>query len=228
MKSFKVLLAASVLALSTSTAFAQGVGTWSDASQQQSGGVGSQILNNQINLQTNWSNLTGSVDTVGGDVVVQGNAAGNLVDVTTMNDTRVTNSQTVGSNATIGSNVAVDVNNVWGSVAITNQAICNGASVSTDPILTSVKSNQACHATDPYSEINTNISNIGGNAIVQGVSVGNKLETDSNAPNFPVISRQLNNSGVVSNVNANVFNAAGTVGLSSSAVGNTAQVLHYS
>jgi hypothetical protein len=120
------------------------------------------------------------------------------------------------------------VNNVWGNVGITNQAICNGASVSTDPILTAVKSNQACHATDPYSEINTNISNIGGNAVVQGMSVGNKLETDSNAPNFPVISRQLNNSGVVSNVNANVFNAAGTVGLSSSAVGNTSQVLHYS
>jgi len=227
MKSFKILLAASVLALSTSAAFAQGVGTWSDSSQQSSG-VGSQILNNQINLQTNWSSLTGSVDTVGGDVVVQGNAAGNLVDVTTMNDTRVTNNQTVGSNATIGSTVAVDVNNVWGSVGITNQAICNGASVSTDPILTAVKSNQACHATDPYSEINTNISNIGGNAVVQGMSVGNKLETDSNAPNFPVISRQLNNSGVVSNVNANVFNAAGTVGLSSSAVGNTSQVLHYS
>lgn len=226
MKSFKILLAASVLALSTSAAFAQGVGAWSDPSQQS--GVGSQILNNQINLQTNWSNLTGSVDTVGGDVVVQGNAAGNLVDVTTMNDTRVTNSQTVGSNATIGSTVAVDVNNVWGSVGITNQAICNGASVSTDPILTAVKSNQACHATDPYSEINTNISNIGGNAVVQGMAVGNKLETDSNAPNFPIMSRQLNNSGVVSNVNANVFNAAGTVGLSSSAVGNTAQVLHYS
>jgi hypothetical protein len=226
MKSFKILLAASVLALSTSAAFAQGVGTWSDPSQQS--GVGSQILNNQINLQTNWSSLTGSVDTVGGDVVVQGNAAGNLVDVTTMNDTRVTNSQTVGSNATIGSTVAVDVNNVWGSVGITNQAICNGASVSTDPILTAVKSNQACHATDPYSEINTNISNIGGNAVVQGMAVGNKLETDSNAPNFPIMSRQLNNSGVVSNVNANVFNAAGTVGLSSSAVGNTAQVLHYS
>jgi hypothetical protein len=227
MKSFKILLAASVLALSTSTAFAQGVGTWSDQSQQSSG-VGSQILNNQINLQTNWSSLTGSVDTVGGDVVVQGNAAGNLVDVTTMNDTRVTSNQTVGSNATIGSSVAVDVNNVWGSVGITNQAICNGASVSTDPILTAVKSNQACHATDPYSEINTNISNIGGNAVVQGMAVGNKLETDSNAPNFPIMSRQLNNSGVVSNVNANVFNAAGTVGLSSSAVGNTAQVLHYS
>jgi len=226
MKSFKILLAASVMALSTSATFAQGVGTWND--QSQVSGAGSQILNNQINLQTNWSSLTGSVDTVGGDVVVQGNAAGNLVDVTTMNDTRVSNTQVVGPNATIGSSVAVDVNNVWGNVGITNQAICNGASVSTDPILTAVKSNQACHATDPYSEINTNISNIGGNAVVQGMSVGNKLETDSNAPNFPVISRQLNNSGVVSNVNANVFNAAGTVGLSSSAVGNTSQVLHYS
>jgi len=226
MKSFKILLAASVMALSTSAASAQGVGTWND--QSQVSGAGSQILNNQINLQTNWSSLTGSVDTVGGDVVVQGNAGGNLVDVTTMNDTRVSNTQVVGPNATIGSTVAVDVNNVWGNVGITNQAICNGASVSTDPILTAVKSNQACHATDPYSEINTNISNIGGNAVVQGMSVGNKLETDSNAPNFPVISRQLNNSGVVSNVNANVFNAAGTVGLSSSAVGNTSQVLHYS
>lgn len=227
MKSFKILLAASVLALSTSAAFAQGVGTWPDQSQQSSG-AGSQILNNQINLQTNWSNLTGSVDTVGGDVVVQGNAGGNMMDVTTMNDTRVNNSQFVGPNATIGSNVSVDVNNVAGSVGISNQAICNGASVSTDPILTAVKSNQACHATDPYSEINTNISNIGGNAVVQGSALGNSFQADSNAPNFPIVSRQLNNSGVVSNVNANVFNAAGTVGLSSSAVGNTSQIIHYS
>jgi hypothetical protein len=228
MKSFKILLAASVLALSTSAAFAQGVGTWSDPSQQQSGGVGSQILNNQINLQTNWSNLTGSVDTVGGDVVVQGNAGGNMMDVTTMNDTRVNNNQVVGPNATIGSNVSVDVNNVAGSVGISNQAICNGASVSTDPILTAVKSNQACHATDPYSEINTNISNIGGNAVVQGSALGNSFQADSNAPNFPIVNHQLNNSGVVSNVNANVFNAAGTVGLSSSAIGNNSQIIHYS
>ncbi len=228
MKSFKILLAASVLALSTSAAFAQGVGNWSDPSQQQSSAGGSQILNNQINLQTNWSNLSGSVDTVGGDVVVQGNAGGNMVDVTTMNDTRVNNNQYVGPNATIGSNVSVDVNNVAGNVGITNQAICNGASVSTDPILTAIKSNQACHATDPYSEINTNISNIGGNAVVQGSALGNSFQADSNAPNFPIVSKQLNNSGVVSNVNANVFNAAGTVGLSSSAIGNNSQIIHYS
>ena len=227
MTSFKLLLAASVLALSATAAAAQGVGNWSDPSQQQSGS-GSQILNNQVNLQTNWSNLNASVDTVGGDVVAQGTAAGNLVDVTTMNDTRVNNNQIVGPNATIGSNVAIDVNNAWGSVGITNTATCNGANVSTDPVLTAVKSNQVCNATDPYSQINTNISNIGGNAVVQGMSVGNTFEADSNAPNFPIVSRQMNNSGVVSNVNANVFNAAGSVGVSSSAIGNTSQVIHYS
>jgi hypothetical protein len=230
MTSFKTFLAASIMAsVSATGAFGeQQYGTWDDQAAQQQSGVGSTILNNQVNLQTNWSALNGSVDTVGGDVVIQGNAASNQVDVTTMNDTRVLNNQVVGSNATVGSSVAVDVNNVWGSVGVSNQVICNGASVSTDPILTAVTSNQDCHAKDPYSGINTNISNIGGNAIVQGLALGNKLETDSNAPNFPVISRQLNTSGVVSNANANIFNAAGTVGLSSSAIGNSAQVLHYS
>lgn len=225
MTSIKALLAASALALSATAAAAQGVGNWSDPTQS---GSGSQILNNQINLQTNWSNLNASVDTVGGDVVAQGTAAGNMVDVTTMNDTKVENNQIVGHDATIGSNVSIDVNNAWGSVGISNTVTCNGASVSTDPILTQVKSNQECHAKDPYSEINTNISNIGGNAVVQGMSVGNSFEADSNAPNFPIMSRQLNNSGVVSNVNANVFNAAGSVGLSSSAIGNTSQIIHYS
>ena len=158
----------------------------------------------------------------------QGTAAGNMMDVTTMNNTRVSNNQIVGPNATIGSNVSIDVNNVWGSVGITNQAICNGASVSTDPILTAVKSNQECHATDPYSQINTNISNIGGNAVIQGSALGNSFEADSNAPNMPIVNRQINNSGVVSNVNANVFNVGGSVGLSSSAIGNTSQIIHYS
>ena len=226
MKSFKLLLAASVLALSATAAAAQGVGSWGDQSQEN--GVGSQILNNQINLQTNWSNLNASVDTVGGDVVAQGTAAGNMLDVTTMNNTRVQNNQIVGSGATIGSNVSVDVNNAWGSVGISNTVTCNGANVSTDPTLTAVRSNQECHASDPYSQINTNISNIGGNAVIQGSSVSNSFEADSNAPNFPIVSRQLNNSASVSNVNANVFNAAGSVGVSSSAVGNTSQIIHYS
>ena len=45
-----------------------------------------------------------------------------------------------------------------------------------------------------------------GNAVVQGSALGNSFEADSNAPNMPIMSKQMNNSGVVSNVNANVFN----------------------
>ena len=229
MKSFKILVAASVLALSATSALAGGYGeqygSWGDQSSQS--GVGSQILNNQINLQNNWSNLKGSVDTVGGDVVAQGSAGGNLIDITTMNNTRVFNSQIVGPNANIGSNINLDTNNVWGSVGIQNQVLCNGASVSTDPILTAVQSNQECHAQDPYSSIKTNISNLAGNAVIQGSALGNSFEADSNAPNMPIFSRQLNNSGVVSNVNANIFNAGGSVGMSSSAIGNTSQIIHY-
>jgi len=229
MKSFKILVAVSVLALSATSALAGGYGeqygSWGDQSSES--GVGSQILNNQINLQNNWSTIKGSVDTVGGDVVAQGSAGGNLIDITTMNNTRVFNSQIVGPNANIGSNINLDTNNVWGSVGIQNQVLCNGASVSTDPILTAVKSNQECHATDPYSSIKTNISNLAGNAVIQGSALGNSFEADSNAPNMPIFSRQLNNSGVVSNVNANIFNAGGSVGLSSSAIGNTSQIIHY-
>jgi hypothetical protein len=231
MKSFKILIAASVLALSATSALAVDdtqYGTWGGQSSSQSdGGIGSHILNNQINLQTNWSNLNASVDTVGGDVVAQGSAGGNLIDITTMNNTRVFNNQIVGPNANIGSNVNIDANNVWGSVGIQNQVLCNGASVSTDPILTAVNSNQECHATDPYSSIKTNISNLAGNAVIQGSALGNSFEADSNAPNMPIFSRQLNNSGVISNVNANIFNAGGSVGLSSSAIGNTSQIIHY-
>jgi hypothetical protein len=236
----KTLLAATAIAaLPFSPAFAGGsgsqYGSWNDGSSYQGGagqdnsqsGSGSQIINGQINLQTNWSNLNGSVDTVGGDAVAQGAAAGNMIDITTMNNTRVLNNQIVGAQSNIGSNVNLDANNVWGSVGIQNQVLCNGASVSTDPTLTAIRSNQECHATDPYSSINTNVTNIAGNAVVQGSSLGNSFEADSNAPNFPIVSRQLSNSGIVSNVNANMFNVGGTVGLSSSAIGNTSQVIHY-
>ena len=216
MNNFKILLSASLLALSTVPSLADGPGD-----------QGSNILNTQINLQNNWSNLNVTVDTVGGNVAGQGAAAGNLIDITTMNNTRVTNDQTVGAGAAIGSNINMNVDKVWGSVGIQNQVLCNGASVSTDPVLTAVHSNQECHAQDPYSSINTNISNIAGNAVLQGSALGNSFEADSNAPNMPIMSRQLNNSGVVSNINANIFNAGGTVGLSSSAIGNTSQVIHY-
>ena len=125
-----ILIAATALAtLSATCAYAgntdfggdQQYGTWNDGAS-----VGSQINNSQSTLQTQWSNLNGSIDTVAGDAAVQGTAAGNLMDITTMNNTVVNNSQIVGSNAAIGSNINMDVANVWGSVGIQNQVMCNG------------------------------------------------------------------------------------------------------
>jgi hypothetical protein len=69
--------------------------------------------------------------------------------------------------------------------------------------------------------------NIAGDAVVQGSALGNSFEADSNAPNFPITTRQLNNSANTSNVNANAFNVGGSVGISSSAIGNTSQIIHY-
>jgi len=230
MKSVKTLLTASVLLLSSSAGFAQTYGSWNDGSSSSySGGAGgSNIINGQVNLQNNWSNLTGSIDTTGGDAVAVGAAAGNLIDITTMNNTRVHNSQIVGPGANIGSNVNVDMTNIWGNASVGNQVVCNGASVSTDPTFASTHNYQECNAGDPYSGIRTNISNVAGNAVVQGSSLGNTFEADSNAPNMPILSKQINNSANVSNVNANLYNVGGTAALSSSAIGNTSQIIHYS
>ena len=68
----------------------------SSAAGSATSSSGSNIINGQVNLQNNWSNLTGSIDTTGSDATVTGAAAGNLVDITTMNNTRVNNSQIVG------------------------------------------------------------------------------------------------------------------------------------
>jgi hypothetical protein len=205
-----------MVTLSTSLAYAGGTSS------------GSNIINGQINLQSQFSNLTGNVDTIQGDAVVQGAAAGNLIDITTMNNTRVQNSQMVGPNAAIDSNVTTNVSNVFGSTSVSNQAICNGAGVSTDPTLTAVNSVQKCTASDPSAAMHTNISNIAGDAVIQNSALGNSLEADSNAPNMPIVSRQMNNSMEASTVHANVSNVGGSTSLTSSAVGNTAQVIHYS
>lgn len=222
----KILLASVLMTATALPSFAQEYGTWNDNSLMQ-GAIGSLVVNDQLNTTTNWSNMSGVVDTVGGDVVAQGAAAGNIVDVITMDNTRAFNNQIVGPGATIGSNVALDANNVWGSVGVSNSALCNGASVSTDPVLTSVKSYQECGAQDPYTGTNAFVTNIAGNAVFQNSSISNSFETDSNAPNFPVFNKQINHSSAISNMAVNAFNVGGTVGMQSSAIGNTARVIHY-
>jgi hypothetical protein len=217
MKNLKILLSASFLILSAIPSIAAG--------DDENGNI--QILNSQINLQNNWSNLNVTARTIGGDAVARGAAAGNLTDVTTMDNTYVTNTQIVAPSATIGSNINMNVDKVWGSVGIQNQVLCNGASISSDPSSTIVNSTQECHAADPYLGITANIRNIAGDAVIQGSAIGNSFEADSNALNFGVNARQTNNSANVSNVNASVFNVGGNAGFSASAVGNTSQIIQY-
>jgi hypothetical protein len=225
----KTLIAATALAtLSATCAYAAPTdqyGTWNDGAL--AGGAGSQINNSQVNLQTNWSNLNGNISTIAGDAVVQGAAGGNLMDITTMNNTAVNNKQIVGNAASIGSDISVTINNIGGGVGIQNQAICNGVSVSTDPTYASTRNYQSCNAADPSSLIHANVSNIAGDAAIQGSSLGNSFEADSNAPNMPIWNKQINNSTVASTVSASIYNVGGSTSLSSSAIGNTGQIIHY-
>jgi len=219
--------------LSGTCAYAQATdqyGTWNDGAYAGGAGssIGSQINTSQVNNQTNWSNLNGTIDTVSGDAAVQGSAGGNMMDITTMNNTMVDNSQIVGSNAAIGSNVNVGINNIGGSVGIQNQAVCNSVSVSTDPTYSSTRNYQECDATDPSQTINASVTNVAGDAAVAGTSMGNSFEADSNAPNMPIFNKQINSGTVASTVNANVYNVGGSTSLTSSAIGNTGQIIHYS
>jgi len=68
---------------------------------------------------------------------------------------------------------------------------------------------------------------VAGDAAVMGASMGNSFEADSNAPNMPIWNKQINNGAVNSTVNANVYNVGGSTSLSSSAIGNTGQIIHY-
>jgi hypothetical protein len=224
------MAATAIATLSATCAYAGGTNDFGGqqyGSWNENAGIGSVIGNSQVTTQTQWSNLNGSIDTVGGDAAVQGTAAGNLMDITTMNNTAVNSSQIVGPHAAIGSNINMDMANIWGSVGIQNQVMCNGLQVSTDPSFSSTHNYQECNASDPASQINSNITNIAGNAAVQSSALGNSFEADSNAPNMPVWNKQVNNSISASTVNTNIYNIAGSTSVSSSAIGNTGQVIHY-
>lgn len=222
----RILIAVTAVAtLSATFAYA---GDTSHGHGGGSDGVGSNIINGQINLQSQFSNLTGTIDGVAGDAVAQSAAAGNMIDIITMNNTRVQNSQIVGPGSTIDSNVNANISNVWGSTGVSSQAICNGASVSTDPMLTSVNSYQKCDSSDPSTSVKANINGIGGDAVVQGLALGNSFEADTNAANMPIVSKQINNSMTTSTVRATVSNVSGSTSLTSSAIGNTGQIIHYS
>ncbi|MEI9886011.1 MAG: hypothetical protein WDN08_05810 [Rhizomicrobium sp.] len=185
------------------------------------------ILNGQISLGVQWSTVTTTVSGAGGDVVIQGTGAGNAVDITTFNDTHVTSTQNADS-AAIGSTVNANVSDVWGGVSISGQAFCNSTSVSTDPAVTEVHSDQTCRADDPASEVYANVNNVAGDVSIASSAFGNTYLEDTNALNAPATIHQNNISNVFSTVNSTVHNVGGSVAVTSSAIGNNAQIVHYS
>ncbi len=161
-----------------------------------------------------------------GNVAGQAVAGGNAVDITTMNNTEVTNNQYVTS-VDISSNLNAKVHNTGGTVSLTSQAVCNTACVSMDPTSTNVYSNQECQANDPSASLNANVANIGNDVSLAATAMGNNFEEDTNAKYGAVQNYQINESSVYANANTNVTNVTGNVSVSAAAIGNNAQIVHY-
>jgi hypothetical protein len=220
----KLLIASTVLAtLSLTPAFAG----QSDTAGSSNTASGSTILNGQVSFGAQWSTVTTNAKNVGGDVVIQSQGAGNVLEAVTFDDTHVTSSQDDES-TNIGSTVTANVNGVGGSVSISGLAVCNSTDVSTDPNVTAVQSKQYCGAQDPGSEVTANVSNVQGDVAISSTGFGNTYTEDTNALSAPTQLMQTNTSNVFGTANVSVHNVAGSVGVTSSAVGNNAQVVHYS
>ena len=117
----------------------------------------------------------------------------------------MTNNQYV-SSVDISSDLGAAVTNVGGNVAIQGQAVCNSASVSTDPNITAINNTQQCDAVDPTSGTYVYADGIGGNLSVANLAAGNTLEADSNASNMPVNNLQINHANVNAMTTATVSN----------------------
>ncbi|HEV2562510.1 MAG TPA: hypothetical protein VGT78_10250 [Rhizomicrobium sp.] len=188
--------------------------------------TGSNILNGQVDFNISLSKVNVDVQNAGGNAVGQSVAASNVLDVTTMQDTSVNNQQ-YSSSSLIESDLNAHASNIGGSAQYTSQSVCNSANVSTDPTTTNVYSNQECRAQDPTSTLNAGISNIAGDTSLATSAIGNTFAEDTNAPNAPVETYQINSSATYSALNASVANIGGTATTTSAAIGNNAQIVHY-
>ena len=104
-----------------------------------------------------------------------------------------------------------------------NQAVCNGASVSTDPTSDRRHQQPAVPCRRPCVRRSTPTSPTWrAMSAIQGSSMGNSFEADTNAPNMPICEQPDQQRRWGFDVNANVYNVGGSISLSSSAIGNTA------
>jgi hypothetical protein len=186
----------------------------------------SNIVNGQVTFSNSISHVNVDVGNVWGDVSGQSVAGGNSLDVTTMNDTTVTNDQYTQSGA-IAADLNASARAIGGDVDLSAQAFCNSASISTDPSTVSVYSAQECHAADPSAALNASVQDVGGNVSIASSAIGNSFEEDTNAPNAPIQNYQLNDSNLASTLNASVWDVKGSVNVSGAAIGNSAQIIHY-
>lgn len=174
--------------------------------------------------------MTSKVNTetieIPGDLSVQSVAGGNSLDVITMQDSWVTNNQYTAA-TDISSELNGTVKNIGGSVDLRSQAFCNDANISTDPTTTDVYSSQECAARDPSATINATALNIGGDFQSVAVAMGNNFAEDTNAPFAPVQNFQVNSSALTATNNTNVYNVKGSAAVVGSAIGNSAQIVHY-
>jgi hypothetical protein len=211
----KILIAGTaLLTLSQSLAYAQ------------SSSEGSIVLNGQVDLQQSSSRVNTTVSGIAGNTTGSSASVGNNLEVVTMNDANVTNSQYVGQ-VSIAADQNANVKNVAGTVTLQSQAICNAADVSTDPHTTAVTSDQECQANDPSALLNAKVVNAGNDVSLASQAVGNSFSMDTNAAYMPVQNQQLNNSAIASTVNSTVKNVNGNVTVNSSSIGNNAQIVQY-
>jgi len=186
----------------------------------------SDIINNQVNLDTVWNNTNIVTDNVNGDVNGAAAATANAFQAITFNNTVVNNNQ-YASGAAVGSDLNAMTTNVNGSVNLSNTVACNSADVSTDPAYTVVNSKQECAVGDPSQATNVFAAQVQNDVNVSGAVAANVYTEDTNAKYNYVNTNQINESAVNSTTNVQTYNVGGTVNVSSSAVGNTAQVVHY-
>lgn len=216
----KTLIAGTALAiLSQTPAFA-------DGSTNSTPLNGSLILNNQTQLQSVVTKTNTEAMDIQGDFTAQSVAGGNALDVTTMQDSWVTNNQYAAS-PDISSSLNANVQNIGGSASLLSQSFCNDSNVSTDPTTTDVYNQQECAAKDPSATVNATAKNIGGDFQSVSLAAGNNFEEDTNAPNAPVQNYQVNSSALNATNNTNVYNVKGSAVVAGSAIGNNAQIVHY-
>jgi hypothetical protein len=187
---------------------------------------GTLVLNGQVDFQITSSKVNTSITNAVGNVSGSSSSVGNNLEVVTMDNANVANSQYV-SGISISADQNATVQNVGGTTTLQSQAICNAADVSTDPTTTAVNSSQVCHANDPSALLNASVTNAGNDVSLSSQAVGNSFSEDTNAPSMPTQNYQNNASNIASTVNSKVTNVSGNVTVNSSAIGNNAQIVQY-